>query len=264
VPKPKRQDEYEKLIEELRRDKEKCIVDEDTFFAVYLLADCRIDWLVNAGRTIVDYGKLSRITAYISRLEYVAAHTVNKRSRITFGGRFGCVLSHFLRSNNLELSLKILEEIEQELGVRYRERLKAAMLVTSIGVAAALAVFGIVAWALRETIAEYLGTSGLEVLLAAIAGGIGSTVSVVARVKTLHIQPEVPMSAHILESLARSMIGGIGGFIAALAVKGNLVVGFIASSNRLLPVLLTVCLAAGVSERLVPSLVKQIESSFRE
>ena len=58
------------------------------------------------------------------------------------------------------------------------------------------------------------------------------------------------------------IVGFIGGFCVALAVKCNLVAGFVEKTENKLILFALLGIVAGFSERLVPTLVGRIESSM--
>lgn len=67
---------------------------------------------------------------------------------------------------------------------------------------------------------------------------------------------------HLFEGAIRAVLGAIGALLTALAVKANLLLGAINKAEGSLLMLCVVCLIAGASERLVPSLIQQFEGFF--
>lgn len=69
---------------------------------------------------------------------------------------------------------------------------------------------------------------------------------------------------HCLEAVARVIVGMLGALLVALAVKADMLLGMINSSKEPFALLLTVCFVAGASERIVPSLIKQVEGMIEK
>ena len=108
----------------------------------------------------------------------------------------------------------------------------------------------------------WIPTEVFQLGLAAAAGSLGAYLSIIARMGTTTMDPSAGRRIHNWEGACRILAGMIGGLLIGLAVKANIVLGvFSAASGNELPALLALCMVAGVSERLVPSFIRHVETS---
>src|SRR5262249_33450549 len=131
-------------------------------------------------------------------------------------------------------------------------------------VALLCAVFGAVLWCNRVPAREFLGSNALEVILCTCAGGVGALVSTIIRVRDVNLNASSGPVLHYFEGSARVVVGFTGAFLVALAIKANLFLGLanVTSSETIrFATIAAVCFVAGASERVVPSLIKQIETN---
>jgi hypothetical protein len=159
---------------------------------------------------------------------------------------------------------RMLRNAEVFLKARSRERaifwyLSAAMIATAL-----LLAGGLRAWAYRESVAAALGFSEgvVDLLLGAAVGSFGALLSVLLRSKDLCIDFSAGRFVHFFEGTLRMLVGAAAGFVFALAIKSNVLVGSVNNSEKSLPIMLLICIIAGASERLLPSLIKQLEGTL--
>ncbi len=67
---------------------------------------------------------------------------------------------------------------------------------------------------------------------------------------------------HYFEGAVRILVGATAGFIFALSIKADLILGVINRSENTLIIFLVVSFVAGASERLLPSLIRQLEGTL--
>jgi len=106
-----------------------------------------------------------------------------------------------------------------------------------------------------------------ELVTVVVAGIIGSALSLLQRSSTFAATRITSRLDYFLECLARFFIGGLAGAIALLAVKADMMFGFLtkdgASTEARSSVILLIALFAGISERFIPTFVKGIENQLR-
>lgn len=86
-------------------------------------------------------------------------------------------------------------------------------------------------------------------------GGLGAWLSVIQRSRTAGLDVAAGKILHYLEGAFRIMAGSLGALLVAIGIRA----GFLPQANRL-AALMVICMVAGVSERLVPSFIEQVES----
>lgn len=132
---------------------------------------------------------------------------------------------------------------------RYWQLLYSLVAIGSIGLA------GVAAWSARLHIKEALGNGFMLLLLAFIAGTVGAFLSIASRMTTLVADKSgASMKLHISETVTRILTGGISGVFAVTVVKSGLVLGNLTSNCGDIWNVLLVSVAAGLSERFVPSI----------
>ena len=117
----------------------------------------------------------------------------------------------------------------------------------------ALWVEGLGAWA-------YVGA---PLLMAAVAGTFGGFLSFSYRSGTIPDNPSAGKSRHHFDGFTRAIGAAIGGAFIALAIKANVLLGFLGGNGSAdLATLLLAGMLAGLSERLVPNIVRSLNDQI--
>jgi hypothetical protein len=133
-----------------------------------------------------------------------------------------------------------------------------AVLVGGCGIIVALF------WLDRVNIRSYLGGTGFEISIGTLCGSIGALLSVATRGDRLHLDANAGSWIHKMEAISRIGAGMAGAAFVAVAIKSGILLGGIQFQGNNLALLLAFCMTAGMSERLVPNLVKKIDKSIEE
>jgi hypothetical protein len=228
-------------------------------FVVYVDTDQYVQWL-----TVEPYEKpkhrgevLSRATILEAQSKFITdTATLREVRRIIAEAIAQC-----LDRQPKEDSLRLLREAEQQIAARNKEvawqwYFKAAYQVAGV----AIAVF-ILIWALRVPLTSYFGNNAIEIALGALCGPLGSLLSATSRANRLVLDANAGQRIHTFEGLSRIGVGMVGALFVALATKGGLIMGGMHFAGSPLSLMLALCVAAGASERLVPSLVTSFEKA---
>lgn len=115
---------------------------------------------------------------------------------------------------------------------------------------------------LRSTVFASLETFQI-VVLTLLGGALGSAFSLLTRLGKIGVDPASGKWAHYTEVAFRITVGMLAAAVIVIAMKANLVLGFATSdsSDSHVWMLLILAIAAGSSERMVPSVLRQVESS---
>lgn len=116
----------------------------------------------------------------------------------------------------------------------------------------------------RSEVNRLFGPTAFDVMLGTEMGAIGALISIITRSNKLLVNVSAGKIVHYLEGAARIIVGMLGALLVALAVKADIFFGVINSSKDPLAILLTICTVAGASERIVPSLIKQVEGMVKK
>jgi hypothetical protein len=96
-------------------------------------------------------------------------------------------------------------------------------------------------------------------LEAAFAGSFGALISALTRTTDLKLEPAAKRSGLAVEAAARAMIGAAAGILVDFAFHGGLLVEQAIQVQFQDAVRLFLCLAAGISERMLPALVSKAD-----
>jgi hypothetical protein len=151
----------------------------------------------------------------------------------------------------------VLDQAEAFLSARSRERARIWSLASTALTTVLLGGLGfLLFWALRGRPAT------AELSLAAGAGTLGAFVSVLLRSANLGTDVFAGSRVHYVDGAMRVVVGAAAGLIFTLAIKADLLLGLVNRSENRLAVLAIVALVAGASERLLPSLIRQLEGKL--
>jgi hypothetical protein len=101
-----------------------------------------------------------------------------------------------------------------------------------------------------------------DVIATVCMGAIGAFLSVLSRSRTIEVDLSAPVLQQYTEGLFRGVVGLMGGILVALAIKANIIAGFIDKLEKGIAVFMLLGLVAGASERIIPGLVRRIEDSI--
>jgi hypothetical protein len=231
----------------------KILILQDAHFIVYLDEDLFVEWCVSS-----DYGEWPREAGVtMNRVSYLEtlAEPLAADARLRIQRLLGESVARILDDRDSKAASAILGRAEGILCSPGRYRYIAAAAI----VASAAAVLVLSLWLARDSARQKLGADAFEVVVASAMGAIGALMSVIMRAGSVVVDPAEPPTAHFAEGAYRAFVGVIGGLLVALAIKANLAFGFI--SERGLALIALCGAIAGVSERLVPSLVRRVEES---
>lgn len=252
------------LCVELNKRVQVLIVSTSDFF-IFLDDDLYVQWLT-VGH--FDLKPASVVLNQISYLETISTtHFSGVPKEKTELAEFRRLLGECLArafDGNVDSARELLESTEQLLHERSAQRarqwyLTAAVLTTLLPVVGSISL-----WLGRVYLRAQLGSVAFDVLLCACLGGIGALVSTIVGVRKINLNASFGPNLHYIEGGVRIIAGTVGGSLAGLAIKGNLLFGSlnaITDPSIRLACVCTVALIAGRSERLVPNLIKRVEKT---
>jgi hypothetical protein len=158
----------------------------------------------------------------------------------------------------------MLNKAEVFLRARSRERARIWYLSATTVATLSMLLGGLLVWAYRDRVLTFLGVdnTAIEICLGAVMGALGALISVLLRSDQIRIDVSAGARVHYFEGVMRVLVGATGGLLFALAIKANIFLGAINRSEKSVTILLVISIIAGASERLLPSLIKQIEGTL--
>lgn len=158
------------------------------------------------------------------------------------------------------------EKARQYLQVNGDTADRQTILTTSLAASTLLLLYAFLTWTWRADLTLMYGAAALLVGLSAFTGGLGACISVILRTATLPVASGASPNAYTTECIARVLVGAVAGGLVSLCVQGNLLLGFVnapASAPIRTAAILVLALTAGISERVLPSIVGQVESNIK-
>lgn len=231
-------------------------------FIVYIDTDLCVQWHTTNDHKEPDY--CGEVLNLVATLEAQSNFMTDKSMLFDFRKRIGEGLARCLSGYPKEISITFLKEVAVELKARNKDVSWVWYFQASYWVTLLLAVVFAVFWLVRGRFRAEIGSAAFDVALGSICGTFGALLSVTARSNYLTLDANAGKNLHMLEGLARVAVGAIGALLVALAIKAGLILGGTTFSGNQFALLLCLCICAGASERLVPSLITTIEGATIE
>jgi hypothetical protein len=230
-------------------------------FIVYLDEELCVQWAANINEDdfATDFGAVTNRASY---LEETAKGLLSSSQHTSFQRLIAESIARLLDEGNSANAQAILDKAESFLKIRSTERARtwfivAAAAITSLALASILML-----WIFRNGVRERIGLTAFELAIATGIGSLGALISVVLRLRQLNVDAFAGKGVHRFEGVMRVIAGMAGALLIGLAVKSNLILGAINSSEKSLALLLAVSIVAGASERIVPNLIKKVEGTI--
>jgi hypothetical protein len=190
----------------------------------------------------------------------------NLASKALLGDSMSCKaqvaqgLVRVLDEGNGDSALNYLNKLYDGIHQDARHALKARYMLASLVSTLILILIVVLLWINRTFIINQVNVNAFQILLAACCGGIGAFISTFVR--SLNFDADVKLSPVIyyLDGFLRIFFGVIAGAVLSLAIKANVILGFITEQDIIsLALICFFSMIAGASERLIPSIIKKIE-----
>jgi hypothetical protein len=230
------------------------LVAADDDYIVYLDEQDYVEWTMNDNSLLgPDTGQYLNMVGFLEAVDTsnLAPQQIESYRRLIAEG----VARLFQK--NLPAAQSALQGAEKWITARNTEVARRWYLMGSgaAALASALAILALGVWFLLGALDTQFGKSIYDILMGASMGGLGAWLSVIQRSRNAELDVAAGPMLHRLEGAFRIMVGVLGAMLVALAIRAGLIV----QANQL-PELMVICMVAGVSERLVPSFIEQVES----
>lgn len=237
------------------------LVYKDENCIVYLDEDRYVEWVFTG-----EYPErwksdptFSRVLSRVTEVQSYPLSHLSTEQLTTFRQLVGEAVARLLKDKNPGPANEALDAALRWVQARNREIARWWFLTASLTTTGIVAVAEILLWLLRAPISAQVGKTAFEVIVGGGAGAIGSLLFILGRSKKISFDPGAAKHIHQFEGTARVLVGGIGAALAALAVEGGVLFAPFSGTGSHLSVLLAVCMGAGASERLVPSLIEKVK-----
>ncbi|ORE89441.1 hypothetical protein ATO7_06160 [Oceanococcus atlanticus] len=207
-----------------------------------------------------DPQQFNRILNAVTLLETKPQHHLSSEMKQSFRRLLGEAVARAL-GGDYGNACTAVDQAKQFLTDRSREKSREWYLIASGTSAAIFALCGIAIWLLREKATPLLGQSALLFLICSVSGALGAFASIALRLGKMEVEAQSGRFLHQIEAFARVVSGAIGGFFGAVMVKLGLVLPLLDSGESMSLTMLLVGFVAGASERLIPTLISNVEES---
>jgi hypothetical protein len=237
----------------------KVLIYHARLFIVYIDNEDFVEWA-----TTDEYGSPHEIVgSVLNRVGYLEARSeslLDPTHVLPFRRLLGESLARALLERKSENALGMLDLAEKYMIARGDERARTWYLSAATIVTMFLTIVLAIIWSRRGSMTTALGENGFQVVIGAGVGSLGALLSIITRSNKISMDASAGWKVHYLESAARVVVGVVGALLVTLAIKANLVLPSNSAANSL-PLIMLICIIAGASERLVPNLIKHIEST---
>jgi hypothetical protein len=232
------------------------LIDSDYDYIVYIDKDGYVEWTMNRNDMLGP-----ETGPYLNKIGWLEAvdtsHLEDKRIE-SYQRMIGEGVARLFQKNvsaaeaAFDLADKWITARNNEVARRWY--LKGAGIVALVSLVAVCTLGACIeAWRAK------FGLVGYNILMSTAMGGLGAWLSVIQRSRRTELDVAAGPLLHHLEGAFRIIAGTLGAFLVALAIQADLING-VKDLLKGLPAMMVVCMVAGTSERLVPSLIEQIES----
>jgi hypothetical protein len=239
----------------------KVLIDSAPEYIVYLDEELYVEWAYIRLPVEMPTG-FDNIANRIGHLETLSITQLTKVQREPFARLLGEAMARVIGGGTEEEAIAVLENAETYLNSRGTENARLWYL-GGAGILSGLSlVLAVGLLAIRSQIQNPQLLAAVSILAGAMMGGIGAFLSISARAESIRLDPVAGERIHRIEGMVRVAVGLLGALFLALAIKANLILGLSQTWPHPFLALLIFCIVAGASERMVPGLIKNMESSL--
>jgi hypothetical protein len=231
----------------------KWLVDKDDDHIVYLDDEDYVEWSMNDDDALgTDTGEYLNM---VGRLEAVDTSNLAPAQIESYRRMIAEGVARLFQKN-LPAAKNAFDLAERWITARNTEVARRWYLIGSgcAALVSALAIFVLGFWS--GALEKLFGQSVYYILMGTSMGGLGAWLSIIQRSRNTELDVAAGPMLHHLEGAFRIMVGTLGALLVVLAIRADLIV-----QAKRLSAIMVMCMVAGVSERLVPSFIEQVESS---
>ena len=237
------------------------LIDSTEDHIVYLDDDFYVEWAYNRFQG-KSPGGFDSIANQIGHLETLSITQLSKTQREPFARLLGEAMARILGGGEEKEAEEVLDKANSYLDARGSENarrwyLEGVFFASFVALTAAAILF----WVRTKT-SNATWLNSVEIIIGAMMGSVGALLSITSRSETIHLEAVAGPDIHRFEGAIRVLVGMVGGFVAAVAIKADLLLGVFHSLTHPFLGLIAACIVAGSSERLVPGLIRNMGKSL--
>jgi hypothetical protein len=240
------------------KKKIKEIIFQSDTFIVYMDEKDTIQWF--AQHSGVLHESFGEIQNKVSDWESKANKLFKKEDAYDIKTILAEAYARILDDKNIFLARDIIDRAIERIKIQGAELLKQYYSIASL-IATLLILLVILFTKLNKGyFINSIGRDEYDIWMTMLFGGIGAFIFTIIKLKDY--RPDILISKffHFLDGVLRIFYGTIGGLVIAIAIKSNLVFGFLNNIDKTIYVSAFIGICAGASEAIIPSLIKQLEA----
>lgn len=230
-------------------------------FIVYLDEEYYVEWTYNDKYEDADVvvEKFGLVINRIGFLETLSDGKLKGSQLVAFRRLLGESMARLLKEQNDKNALIILKTAEQLLNAKSRQQL----IFFALGTTLLVLLTQLLMWSnLKCNWGFFTSCNELfPVVFCSLSGGFGGFIFLMARSKTLEIEPSLEESAYKFEGVLRIFYGIICAFVTYLALNSKLIFGNI-TNVKFSTTTILICMISGASEKILPGIIKKVESKI--
>jgi len=162
--------------------------------------------------------------------------------------------------NKYAIANEILDAAINKIEVEGENILRNAYVKASLFSFVSLVALLLIEETIKNSIISNLGHDWHSICQTAMLGGVGAFVSAITRAKDFKPELIVDKEIHILDGILRVVLGILTAVLVWLGIKSNLIFSFLNNTNKSHYIILFMGMVSGISERILPTIVKQFEA----
>jgi hypothetical protein len=234
------------------------LIKSTNFFIVYLDKEGDVDWeTTDEHEKTLDANAVGLVSNRVALVNALPLVYLSKEARLSLGRMLGEATARALEHDS-EAAHRMLDDAQAFALARIRERARGWYLVGAAIAAVAVGALVFPVLTLVESVVPISEATKQRLFAGAVAGTFGALISMLLRSGSAPFNASASKAVHYIDGVSRVLVGAFGGLLVPLAVSARVIAPDI--TNRAVIALLGV--AAGFSERWVPSLIERVEVSL--
>jgi hypothetical protein len=239
------------------------LIMKDDEFIVYLDESYFVEWMTS-DEYDTKHGwaeNYSIILNKVALLETKSEILLSEKQLPSFRRLLGEAVATLLDAKDTQKAEAFLVEADLFMQQRINEKTKQYTITSSVFVLFLIIGLGYLLWSYQWAISIKISADIYEIINLSLYGALGAFLSIVSRTKESQIDPSASLLMHCLDSFLRVLVGIIGAFFIIVILKAKIITSSIIPTDNSWLVYIAFAIAAGSSERLVPSVIKKIEET---
>src|SRR5947209_15635237 len=216
------------------------LVDSERGYIVYLDDEYSVEWTMNESYEGLPDG-FGDVANRLGVLEALSMTQLRPLQVLPFRRLLAESMGRILGDRDEKKALDVLDKAEAYLKARGNENARSWYIRWAAPFAITLTAAAFVLWIFRNGIEPKLGMNTFEITIGTLIGSLGALLSILSRSESLSIDPTAGAFIHYIEGVSRIVVGSAGALLVALAVKSNVFLGVIKSSEHSFAALLVIC-----------------------